>query len=227
MQLHLHILDADGTLAPWNDRICQEAERIARLVTEKVPKRFHTKPVDVVVEHLAEATIPELGIGGRCYRRNLVTIELDPHNERFEESLKAGALGETLAHELHHSMRHGTCGYGSSLGDALVSEGLADLFTQELTGCGTPIYCDAVDKARWPETVSLAEAFRDRFDHDHWAWFAGTGTLPRWAGYTLGYRLVQSFRALHPELPLHDLIDIPSERIISAAWIRMKQYQPA
>ncbi|MFX6035712.1 DUF2268 domain-containing putative Zn-dependent protease, partial [Acinetobacter baumannii] len=27
-------------------------------------------------------------------------------------------------------------------------------------------------------------------DHDHGAWFFGTGALPRWVGYSLGYQMV-------------------------------------
>ncbi|MFX5570653.1 DUF2268 domain-containing putative Zn-dependent protease [Acinetobacter baumannii] len=29
-----------------------------------------------------------------------------------------------------------------------------------------------------------------RDDHDHGAWFFGTGALPRWVGYSLGYQMV-------------------------------------
>ena len=35
-------------------------------------------------------------------------------------------------------------------------------------------------------------------DYNHEAWFFGRGDLPRWLGYSLGFRLVERFLSEHP-----------------------------
>ncbi len=37
----------------------------------------------------------------------------------------------------------------------------------------------------------------DRYSHDRWFFDAGLPQLPRWTGYTLGWRLVERYQAAH------------------------------
>ncbi|MNF83980.1 hypothetical protein D3C84_663200 [compost metagenome] len=222
MKLELHLLQAEGTLEPWREMLHAEAERISQLIAIAIPAEMHDKPVDVLVQRLPYGVTPELGIGGSCFRRGLVTISLDPDNERFENSIATGEFGQLLAHELHHSMRYDSCGYGQTLGEALVSEGLADRFAQELTQRRAPIWSNALQSADWSAVVDQAEAALDRADYDHPAWFFGEGLLPKWAGYTLGYRLVEHYQRLAPQAQPHELIGACAMKLITAAWPHLK-----
>jgi hypothetical protein len=89
--------------------------------------------VDVVFQDYPLAAIPSLGMGGFAPTGHLVQLSFDPGAEDFEELIVAH-LPRTLAHELHHCARWRGPGYGRSLGDALVSEGLADHFDLEVNG---------------------------------------------------------------------------------------------
>ena len=77
-------------------------------------------------------------------------------------------------------------GYGWTLGEALVSEGLAGQFVTRLFGTPPdPRECavtDAVLEADLPDNATLISN-----GQDHRAWFDGFGgRYPRWLGYTLG-----------------------------------------
>ncbi len=101
-----------------------------------------------------------------------------------------------LAHELHHSsrVRMGP-GYGITLAEALVTEGLADHFVAEAFPDTPPQpWDDALSEDQETEVWERAQAVLEvPYGYDHRAWFFGRGDLPRWAGYTLGYRIAQAY----------------------------------
>src|SRR5690625_1970846 len=98
---------------------------------ERIERHLPLGHIDVVVERNPFAVIPELGVGGFSPSGHLVHVSLDPAHARFGEALEQH-LPRTLAHELHHCARWRGPGYGRTLGEALVSEGLADHFDLEV-----------------------------------------------------------------------------------------------
>lgn len=182
MKLNIHFLEAEGSLSPWRAVMQTQADAVADRIDKTLPPEFQGHPVDVVIQYLPDETIPELGIGGSCFRRGLVTINLDPEVPDFEDRLDQGVFGCTLAHELHHAMRWDAGGYGLSLGEAFVSEGLADVFSETVTGVSAPPWANTSINGDWAAVLDQAEQERDSQDYDHAAWFYGTGELPRWVG---------------------------------------------
>jgi uncharacterized protein YjaZ len=47
----------------------------------------------------------------------------------------------------------------------------------------------------------------------HGEWFGGTGSIPRWAGYTLGVELVTAYLATHPGVTAAALVHEPAASI--------------
>ncbi|GGO27498.1 DUF2268 domain-containing putative Zn-dependent protease [Deinococcus humi] len=96
-----------------------------------------------------------------------------------------------MAHELHHARRWQGPGYGQTLLEVLVSEGLAQMNELDERGGQLPPYAQAdVDlEALWTRALPLL----DRSDHRFEAWFYGSEAdgLTRWSGYSLGYELVR------------------------------------
>jgi len=81
----------------------------------------------------------------------------------------------------------------------MVSEGLADHFGIGLTGSPLPPSCTAFPASETAVYLAEARPALDDPGYDHSAWFFGVGTdLPRWTGYTLGYRMVGDYLAAHP-----------------------------
>lgn len=214
MDLRLHILEAGGSLERWHPRMIVEAEAVSARIDAIVDETDRQHSVDVVVRRSWQI-IPELGMGGSCYERDLVTIAVSPDSAAFERSFEGGAFGLTLAHEMHHALRHAACGYGATLGEAIVSEGLADHFATEVTGSAPPFWTD-VDLP--PAVVRQAEDALAAVDYDHPAWFFGQGSLPRWVGYALGWRLIATYLERHPEETAASLVSAGASGIIAAAW---------
>ena len=182
----VHWLEAAGTLEPWKSQIATEIE-----ATRSVVSRLITPPrLDILVQRGAGAVIAEIGMVGQAYRASLFSLTVDPDNPNFASSLADGTLRRQVAHEVHHCLRYAGPGYGASLGQALVSEGLAGHFARHLFQTPPEPWERAVDASvAWgflPDADTLAS-----FSYNHPAWFFGAGgKYPRWLGYTLGYLIV-------------------------------------
>jgi hypothetical protein len=203
----IHVLTGSGRLRAHGDRIRSQV----RAATGGALAHLSVDgEVDVVVRDDPRRVIPEWGIGGFAPDGHTVFVALDPDHERFEWAVERG-LFATLAHELHHVARHQACGYGDTLFDALVSEGLADHFSIEVTGVEAPPWTVALTPE---QAAELAARAREEYDdaYNHWAWFFGSDELgiPRWTGYTLGFQLVGDYLDRHPAATASALATAPS-----------------
>lgn len=115
-----------------------------------------------------------------------------------------------IAHEMHHAMRFQSIGYPKTLGDAFVSEGLAGRFVEELFQNDPEPWEHAFSRLELQEYVPLAQKNFNNSDYDYAEWTAGTGGLPRWLGYTLGYEIVGDFIANNSGARASNLVSAPS-----------------
>ncbi|MDJ0896618.1 MAG: DUF2268 domain-containing putative Zn-dependent protease [Alphaproteobacteria bacterium] len=208
----LHWLEASGDLGPWQAEIETEIDATHAAVS----RRLTPPRLDILLQRQQGRVIPEIGMVGNAYRPNLFALTLDPDNANFAPSLVNGALRRQVAHEVHHCLRMAGPGYGRTLGEALVSEGLAGQFVRLLFNCPPEPWECAVDqdamRAHLPDRSALAAT-----DYDHASWFYGTGgARPRWIGYTLGYTIAGAWLATDPDLDAEATISVPADAVLSA-----------
>jgi uncharacterized protein YjaZ len=92
-------------------------------------------------------------------------------------------------------------GYGVTLGEALVSEGLSDHFVAQAFPRTPPQPWDHRAMTARQEAGLWKRARRDLVvpgGYDHPLWFFGAGgknALPRWSGFTLAFRIVSPYLA--------------------------------
>lgn len=218
MHWQVHWLEAEGDLTPWRPAIASEIAAARSAVAQVVPP----PRLDILVQRLAGAVIPEIGLVGHAYRRSLFALTVDPDNPHFAAGLTDGTLQRQVTHEAHHCLRMGGVGYGRTLGEALVSEGLAGQFTRRLFGNAPEPWERAVDdavlRAHVPDAAALGAA-----GYDHSAWFFGTGALPRWLGYTLGYAMVGSWLGRVGDVNGSTWVNVRADTVLSGVadlWLR-------
>lgn len=188
----LHILNARGQLGAhlgWLEPAVREVVARARGVCA-------IGPLDIVLQ-TGRWVIPEKGHVGTSPRPGLIYLTVDPDNPAFPANENA-SFERMVAHELHHAARWDGPGYGRSLGEALVSEGLAGHFVLELFGGPPEPWETALDAEAQRAHCAEIAALWDGTDHDHGAWFFGRGSKPRWLGYAFGFGLVGRYLAEHP-----------------------------
>ncbi|EKQ5902689.1 DUF2268 domain-containing putative Zn-dependent protease [Vibrio parahaemolyticus] len=210
MSINLHLLNAQGKLSELENRIASEFKTAVNQITSLLP----INDVDVVIS-ASDQVLPETGLGGFCPEGGLIYLKIDPNNsnllERFSEEFLA-----TMGHEMHHCMRWRTAGYGSTLKEALITEGLACCFETELRSSGAPFYATALDKSELSEFWGKAKPELGSNSYDHVAWFFGSPTrrIPKHTGYSLGFSIVENY-INRTNIPASRLSDVLASQVIS------------
>jgi uncharacterized protein YjaZ len=127
------------------NRICfhtntQTVDSLQPLIIEKIKLAVHEVSKIIELENVEfrvvvfpERTIPSKGMSGVAPDTEFIYILLNPDHPRLLKTITEEMVA-TIAHEYHHTLRHRTFGYVTTLFDAIVSEGLADHFSTEVTG---------------------------------------------------------------------------------------------
>jgi uncharacterized protein YjaZ len=179
-RISAHSFDASGALGACQDVFLagfQKATRWAGSLLE-------ADAIDVLVINAPDETLPEWGVGGYTYGPHTILVALDPGATISEESVE-----RTLLHEFHHAMRWRGPGCGGNLAQMLVSEGLAQLFEEEVLG--SPPFFTATEISEEEIAQARAAMFAEPFNPSKW--FFGSSDITRWFGYAYGYRLAKAY----------------------------------
>jgi uncharacterized protein YjaZ len=195
MNIQLHLLLGSKRLVPFSNIIKDNFEKALPFITSKIP----IIDVDVVIYDNPEGTVEEQGIGGYTPNAHLVYIPMNPEFPNLHNSINT-ELKRTLAHELHHALRWQNPGYGETLLDSLITEGLADHFDIEVFNQSPQPWSIAFSDSELSELMKQAEKDFQNKEYDHYAWFYGNEELkiPRWAGYSLGFKIVKDYLQKYP-----------------------------
>lgn len=191
MNIFLHKLNAHGKFDGLLTKLDSLFEIGLARIGDKLPlEDIH---IDVIISE-GDFVIPEFGFSGYSPSSAQIMLYFDLSNANLNTALNTEFI-PSLGHEIHHCFRHKGVGYGSTLQQALISEGLACHFETELRNGEIPFYAKAINQDMIERLYSkmLNEATESKYDHN--AWFFGTkpDDIPLHAGYTLGYHLVSKY----------------------------------
>lgn len=191
-----------------------------RSVLERVDELLQfDSDVAVSIAVDAAAVIPEIGVGGFTDPASgAVRISLDPDHANGTEQSITVWLPQVLAHELNHSKRilEGP-GYGTTVGEAIVTEGIADAFSLHAFPSTPPLpWANALqpDDLEQLSTLARSNATTTNTPDLHSEWFFGSGDIPRWAGYTIGAAWVRDFLATNGNVDVRAATLLPAGDII-------------
>ena len=141
-------------------------------------------------------------------------------------------LGYTVCHEYAHLVRNLLFPRGLSGGhlvylktqepetllDAMIAEGVADTFAMELNPSIRPAWVDALSpqaqEQLWPR-VHRRLAVSDPSEIRR-ILFGDSDRIPLWAGYAIGYRMVQRYLELHPRVRPAGLMGLTGATVYEA-----------
>lgn len=201
-----HFAGASGRLERHRGIIGAAFESSASIARDLL----HADAIDVLFIDSPNETIPELGVGGYTYGPHVVMVAIDPDSSNLNEQ----QIFSTLVHEFHHVIRWRGPGCQGDLGDMLVSEGLAQLFEEEVTGI-KPIYGRVPITSPEVEKVKV-EVHRETFSQAKW--FFGADEISRWFGYAFGYQICRMY-AESSSRSAADLINVSTSDVLEAIGI--------
>ncbi|MEK7543680.1 MAG: DUF2268 domain-containing putative Zn-dependent protease [Patescibacteria group bacterium] len=209
--VHIHILRSSGRFEPYFKIL----ERTIQRAVEKTADYISLHPIDIVVYDDSRQVIPGFGHGGRTNNPHTMCVFLDPAFPDFEHTIKK-EIPKTISHELHHAVRWKAVGYGMTLLERLVSEGLAICFEQDVWGGTLSPWATALSGKSLADIHEKAKSEYTSTTFHHGRWFYGTGDLPRWAGYSLGYQLVGEYLREHADKNAAMLVSTPLQSMIAS-----------
>lgn len=195
-----------------------DAVNVLRIVEESV-KKFNEwlrhKECNILIYADSFATIPEQGVGGRCGEADTILIFIDPDHEKGAAHNIKEWLPSAIAHELYHARRYASFPVASTLGEALVEEGLPTLF-EEFTDPELKVpYAHHLDKAgiadAWRHAKPLLDS--EKFNRDDW--FYGGGGTEKWTGYSLGYDVVKEYMVKKGIQNPAEIVDVSAEKVLA------------
>ena len=199
---NIHFLNARNALTG----VMPETRAAAREAVAAAEDHTPLPRFDLVIR-TGDEVMTGWGIGGCAPAPGQIQITLDPARFAPEPFIR------TLVHELHHLIRWDGPGYGKTLGEALVSEGLAGHFVLQVLG-GKPDPWDAVAPSDGLTRRAMNEW--SRLAYDHAEWFFGKGKVRRWSGYGLGHRLIAEYLSQNPDDDAATLALTPADRVRTA-----------
>ena len=177
---------------------------------ESAERSLAVSGVTIRVGTDASETIAGYGAGGYTPDATHVYLHVDLNHTDLG-AVYQDRLPLLMAHELHHAMRWRDPGYGKTLFEAMISEGMADHFAIETVGGSPPPWSSAFPSDSTAYYTDVARSEFDWEDYDHARWFFGTDpALPRWTGYTLGYRYVEAYLLAHAGTTAAGLVGAPA-----------------
>jgi uncharacterized protein YjaZ len=102
---------------------------------------------------------------------------------------------DTLCHEFHHARRYDGPGYGKTLFDGMIFEGLAMAFEEEVSGkkASSPAEFSARKNTQALINKTKGQFNRKKYSLDKWFYKDPSHELPEMAGYEMGYFIVKRY----------------------------------
>ncbi len=220
------IVSADAKQAA--DRRGIDLSTLASRALERVGRQLPggTYPTVPVLVHTGtgKQTIPETGTNGFTNPTNgAIDITIDPVSKLGLARTLRRWLPSTIAHEAQNSARvvHGP-GFGQTLLEWMVSEGLADVFSSAaFPATPTLPWTNALtadeEQRLWQQAQPSLNQPNSGSSRLYDRWFFGGGGIPRWAGYTIGTHIVEGYLARHRGARITEISLLPARQILAGS----------
>lgn len=157
---------------------------------------INASDVEIIIGVDDLQTIPETGVGGSTENPHKVLVWIDAEHPNVQNNIEK-EIQSTVTHELHHAMRNRLYPWPGTLLDDVIGEGLADHFDIEINGQRPKPWSHALSDSELVSYREKAEPyfFERNTEDDYYKWVLGSEKdgIPHWAGYALGFQLVEDY----------------------------------
>ena len=163
-----------------------------------------------------------MGSGGFAPNSEWIRIAIDPfRREKDVEYIIKNIVPLNVYHEMNHVARWNKPGYGSTLLDAIISEGLAVVFAEENWDFFEAPWGKYGKKEikKYMELLNKRSKNKDN-NYNRAEWFFGKGK-PNWLGYKLGSFIIREVKNKNPNIDSIVFIHMSSRKIIKLSGMRL------
>lgn len=190
-KINILLTEANGNLSGKRETIKSAVKAAEEYV---FPKLKIDWDIDILVTNRIPMIIPENGAGGYTFSADFIRIIID--DKKATENL----ISENVVHELCHAARWGKNDeWIKTLFDYLIFEGLACALEAEFVKnkAEKSLFIKTVLECTDDENKKILDLLQDKLDFNEYNYdeifFNGNINLSRWAGYSVGYYLVEKY----------------------------------
>ncbi|MHB2028538.1 MAG: DUF2268 domain-containing putative Zn-dependent protease [Acidimicrobiales bacterium] len=205
MSLTHYVARASGRLDTYTTLIDDVFQSVAATCRELLD----ANAIDVLFIDAPDDVIAEWGVGGYTWGPHVILVALDP-----AFAISRTSIESTLLHEFHHAMRWRTAGCGGNLAQMLVSEGLAQLFEEEVLREAPFFATQTVTTS----DVELARAALFAQPFSQAKWFFGADNVARHFAYAYGYQLCRAYASASGQRS-SQLVNVETREVLRAAGL--------
>ena len=177
----------------------------------------YKKRIDIVIIEAQEFfVISNLGISGSAIGKSCIEVKINFSRRDLRKTIDI-ELPATIYHELAHLVREDSVGYGNTLLDSFISEGMSCFVEKSILPSKKISYIQKIKNE--PKLWNKAEKLLGKTKYDYSEWFFGSGKLPNWTGYRLGYLIVEKFTKKN-DATLAELVRLNSKDILEGSGLR-------
>ena len=190
MTINISMLNATGKLNSYalllEDKIEYSLGRIRDF--------FEIDCIDITVTPFYKGDESPSGIGGYSLSPYRVELLLDCEREDLDEVIDSELL-PVLAHEIHHSIRIGLGIPSETLGQQIITEGMACHFELAVTGGKIPTLFDDLRDHDWQPMLDQMRPLLNKKNQSVNKYFLGSepDQFPKYAGYWVGFNLISGY----------------------------------
>ena len=148
------------------------------------------------------------GVSGYTPWKKSILIYLNP-TKNLENELK-----KTLCHEYNHAVIRNYHNWSTIL-DSLVFEGFAEHFREKVIGGKKASWAKALSKKR---ALLIFNRIKDRLNSRnqqlYYDLFFGSKKYPRWAGYSIGYSIVEDYLKKQKNVNWNEVVKLKPKEIL-------------
>jgi hypothetical protein len=155
---------------------------------------------------------------GFCPYKNSILIFLAPQLFMYQ-SLKG-----SLAHEYNHAIFLNHHDMQQTLLEAMVFEGLAENFEEEVVGAGPASYASLMTRKTAMKILDsmTSHSLRSKSYNLYKHVFFGGKKYKKWTGYSIGYWIVKTFKKKNPNLSWQEIMKMELLEIVESSGFSKK-----
>jgi hypothetical protein len=190
LAVNISILNATGKLNGYTSLI--ENEILHSL--GKIRDYFKIECVDITVTPFYKGEESPSGIGGYSLSPHRVELLLDCDRNDLDKVIE-NELAAVLAHEIHHSIRIGLGIPTETLGQQIITEGMACHFELSVTDGKIPSLFNNMKDQDWQGLLEQMSPSLHEKNQSVNRYFLGSepDKFPKYAGYWVGFNLVSRY----------------------------------
>jgi len=167
------------------------------------------KTLNVTIYPNKDWCIKQTGDGGYTANFDWIQVFIDP--AKSVSKIINLSFPATLYHEMNHARRMIKIGFGKTLLETVISEGLAIVFAEEMfKNFEAPWGKYSEEEIKRLYKVFISHKDDENFNYQEW--FLGFGK-PHWLGYKIGAHIVRGLKEKGKKFSSIKLVDTPASKI--------------